>query len=271
MRVERCDLSLLFVYELFKRASHHPAILLNPPSLTPYPPHHHHPTPLDAARAAQARDLSEKNKRLGLYAISIVIAVTGICYASVPLYKVFCQATGFGGTTKRVDSLEAVVGTAPADKVRPIKIVFNADVSDTTPWKFYPTQPDILVVPGETALAFFTVKNKTDKAVIGVATYNVFPPKAGLYFNKIQCFCFDEQRLKPREEVDMPVFFFVDPEMLNDPSMENVHEITLSYTFFKTDEENEEEVQELLRKNVNYPGSVGGGHGKVRAAATVSA
>lgn len=169
-----------------------------------------------------------------------------------------------------MDSLESVVGTAPADKVRPIKIVFNADVSDTMPWKFYPTQPDILVVPGETALAFFTAKNKTDKAVIGVATYNVFPPKAGLYFNKIQCFCFDEQRLKPREEVDMPVFFFVDPEMLNDPSMENVHEITLSYTFFKTDEDSEEEVQELLRKNVNYPGSVGGGHGKVGAAATVS-
>lgn len=216
----------------------------------------------ESARAAQARELSEKNKRLGLYAISIVIAVTGVSYASVPLYKVFCQTTGFGGTTKRADSLESVVGTAPAEKSRPIKIVFNADVSDTTPWKFFPTQPDILVVPGETALAFFTVKNKTDKAVIGVATYNVFPPKAGLYFNKIQCFCFDEQRLKPREEVDMPVFFFVDPEMLNDPSMDNVHEITLSYTFFKTDEENEEEVQEILRRNPNFPGS-GGAHAAV--------
>lgn len=105
------------------------------------------------------------------------------------------------------------------------------------------------IVPGETALAFYTVKNKTDKAILGVATYNVHPPKAGLYFNKIQCFCFDEQRLKPREEIDMPVFFFIDPEILNDPSMDNVHEITLSYTFFKTDEDNEEAIQEIIRKN----------------------
>lgn len=224
-----------------------------------------------SAREAQARDLSEKNKRLGIYAISIVIAVSGISYASVPLYKMFCQATGFGGTTKRVDSLEAVVGSAPVEKVRPIKILFNADVSDTTPWKFYPTQPDILVVPGETALAFFTVKNKTDKAVIGVATYNVHPPKAGLYFNKIQCFCFDEQRLKPREEVDMPVFFFVDPEMLNDPSMENVHEITLSYTFFKTDEDNEEEVQAILRSNPNFPGGGGAVHANVNVGKATAA
>ena len=93
------------------------------------------------------------------------------------------------------------------------------------------------VIPGETALAFYTAKNNSDKAIIGVATYNVIPSKAALYFNKIQCFCFEEQRLEPGEEVDMPVFFFIDPEMLNDPSLCNVNNIILSYTFFKTGEE----------------------------------
>ncbi|CAM9818831.1 unnamed protein product [Hapterophycus canaliculatus] len=126
------------------------------------------------------------------------------------------------------------------------------------PWKFRPTQGDVKarVVPGETALAFFTAKNPTKKHITGVATYNVFPLKAGkrhfsqaeaaalflfmsscIYFNKIQCFCFEEQRLRAGEEIDMPVFFFLDPEMLDDPTMDSVNNVTLSYTFFQTAEE----------------------------------
>ena len=151
---------------------------------------------------------------------------------------------------------------------------FDSTIPDTMPWTFTPTQRSVKVlyvlerllsvwvqllyckcvsltlsylslpslrstqvVPGETALAFFTAKNNSDKAVIGVATYNVIPSKAALYFNKIQCFCFEEQRLEPHEEIDMPVFFFIDPEMLDDPALGNINDIILSYTFFKTGEE----------------------------------
>ena len=96
-------------------------------------------------------------------------------------------------------------------------------------------QLDVKVVPGETALSFFTATNKSDKAITGVATYNVHPPKVGLYFNKIQCFCFEEQRLLPGETVDMPVFFFIDPEIMDHPGLKHVNNVTLSYTFFQTD------------------------------------
>ena len=167
---------------------------------------------------------------------AVAVFIFGLSYASVPLYKVFCQMTGFGGTTQRAD--EALATTVkPLDGGSVIRVDFTGDVHSTMPWSFRPTQRDVKVVPGETALAFYTVKNKSDKAITGVATYNVYPPKAGLYFNKIQCFCFEEQRLGPHEEIDMPVFFFLDPEMAEDPAMRGVSCITLSYTFFKTGEE----------------------------------
>ncbi len=172
---------------------------------------------------------------------AIVVFVFGLSYASVPLYKVFCQVTGFGGTTQRVNDLQKKIIT-PLANGKLIKVDFAANVHSTMPWKFKPSQHSIKVVPGETALAFYTVTNPTDKPITGVATYNVFPPKAGLYFNKIQCFCFEEQRLGPHEEVDMPVFFFLDPDLIDDPAMNNVTNITLSYTFFKT--ENDEGVVE---------------------------
>jgi cytochrome c oxidase assembly protein subunit 11 len=185
----------------------------------------------------------EMNSKLGYYFSAIAIFVFGLSYASVPLYKVFCQMTGFGGTTQVADELKATnVKPVPGGKV--IRVDFASSVHDTMPWKFTPTQRNVRVVPGETALAFYTVKNPADRAITGVATYNVFPPKAGLYFNKIQCFCFEEQRLGSKEEIDMPVFFFIDPEICDDPAMENVHTILLSYTFFKTGEE-EPEVQNI--------------------------
>ena len=111
-------------------------------------------------------------------------------------------------------------------------------------WQFYPSQREVKLIPGETALAFYTVKNPSNKAITGVATYNVFPPKAGLYFSKIQCFCFEEQRMGPKEVIDMPVFFYIDPEFAKDPAMDAVTDITLSYTFFKTGEEDVEEDEE---------------------------
>lgn len=135
-------------------------------------------------------------------------------------------------------------------KDRVISIKFNADLAASMRWNFKPQQYEIKVAPGETALAFYTATNPTNRPVIGISTYNVIPFEAGQYFNKIQCFCFEEQMLNPNEEVDMPVFFFIDPEFAEDPKMEFVDEITLSYTFFEA-----KDAQKLLQ----LPGF---GHGK---------
>lgn len=128
---------------------------------------------------------------------------------------------------------EAKKRAIPVKGAKPITVTFNADVSSSLEWKFKPQQYEVKVVPGETALAFYTATNTSDKPIVGISSYNISPPKAGLYFNKIQCFCFDQQRLKPHEEVDMPVFFYIDPDFADDPKMHNVRNIVLSYTFFK--------------------------------------
>ncbi len=243
----------------------------------------------------------ESNMKIASYAIAAVMGALGATYAAVPMYKMFCQATGFGGTTQRVtltewaekqekreESGNSKISQALWDKLinmsnvpkemlpqskgggsfshgrgaktwtdeeaaaklaslRPMKengrlitVRFDSTVGDVMPWSFIPAQLDVKVVPGETALSFFTATNHSDKAITGVATYNVHPPRAGLYFNKIQCFCFEEQRLLPGETVDMPVFFFIDPEYQDDPQLLRVNNITLSYTFFQTDEDDEE-------------------------------
>lgn len=111
-------------------------------------------------------------------------------------------------------------------------MLFNAAVSDTLPWKFVPQQREVRVLPGETALAFYKATNKGDKDIIGVATYSVAPAQCAPYFSKIQCFCFEEQRLNAGETVDMPVFFYLDPDLLNDINMKGVETVTLNYTFF---------------------------------------
>ena len=190
---------------------------------------------LESARRADQRD---RNKNSMLYLLSTVIGVVGLSYAAVPMYKLFCQATGFGGETQR-SSVEKFQKMTPSTSGRLLRITFNADTSDAMPWSFKPCQRVVEVHPGETALAFFKAKNKTDRPVTGVATYNVTPMRAGVYFNKIQCFCFEEQRLKPNEEVDMPVFFYVDPEMEDDPHMDGVKTLTLSYTFFPSKHDDE--------------------------------
>jgi cytochrome c oxidase assembly protein subunit 11 len=117
---------------------------------------------------------------------------------------------------------------------RKIKITFDSSVSDSLPWSFKPENKQVFLKPGETALSFFKAKNNTDRDLTGISTYSVVPYKAAQYFNKIQCFCFEEQRLESGEEVEMPVFFFIDPEFSDDPWMSDVNEITLHYTFFKS-------------------------------------
>jgi len=178
--------------------------------------------------------------------LSLVAGTLGLSYASVPLYKMFCQTTGFGGTTKRLEDNEEAKREMlkPVEGSRILRVTFDGQVSSSLPWTFKPLQRDIKLIPGESVLAFFTCKNNSNKAITGIATYNVQPPKAGVYFNKIQCFCFDEQRLEPNEEVDMPVLFVIDPKFLQDPHLQRVSNITLYYNFFKTGEDDD---HDLLR------------------------
>eukprot|EP00055_Hartaetosiga_balthica_P016442 m.104220 g.104220 ORF g.104220 m.104220 type:complete len:291 (-) comp9107_c0_seq1:1153-2025(-) len=184
---------------------------------------------------------SHSNADVGLYVVSGVVLVIGLAYASVPLYRMFCQATGYGGTTSKHDGdFEKVENMVPIEE-RELVIHFSASTAATMDWTFKPQQRSVQVVPGETALAFFTASNPTKKAITGISTYNVVPYEAGQYFNKIQCFCFEEQRLDAGEEVDMPVFFYIDPEFAEDPGLMNVNDITLSYTFFKSSASNKNE------------------------------
>lgn len=146
-----------------------------------------------------------------------------------------CQQTGWSGQpVKAHDSAEDPARRlTPVTDFRRLRITFNGSVSDVLPWKFTPQQREVRVLPGETALAFFTATNKSNSDIIGVATYSVTPPQVAQYFSKIQCFCFEEQRLNAGETVDMPVFFFIDPDFVTDPAMKGIDTITLSYTFFK--------------------------------------
>ncbi|KAF3025768.1 Cytochrome c oxidase assembly protein cox11, mitochondrial [Neopestalotiopsis sp. 37M] len=164
---------------------------------------------------------------------------TGL-YGSVPMYKMICQTTGWGGQPVRApghgpsgDNIDPSTRLVPVEDAKRIRVTFNASVSDILPWKFTPQQREVRVLPGETALAFYTATNTSDKDIIGVATYSVTPAQTAPYFSKIQCFCFEEQRLNAGETVDMPVFFYLDPDLLNDLNMKGVETVTLSYTFFK--------------------------------------
>ncbi|KAH3687807.1 hypothetical protein WICPIJ_001215 [Wickerhamomyces pijperi] len=167
------------------------------------------------------------------YTLSVCIGFLGLSYAAVVLYRTLCSRTGFGGrpvTDKRKFTDDKLV---PVDLDKRIRISFTSEVSDILPWKFTPQQREVHVLPGETALAFYKARNTSDKDIIGMATYSITPGEASPYFNKIQCFCFEEQKLKAGEEVDMPVFFFIDPDFANDPRMRAIEDIILHYAFFK--------------------------------------
>lgn len=166
----------------------------------------------------------------GVALAGLVAGMVGLSYASVPLYRIFCQVTGFGGTTQ-------IAAQAPGEVLeRTVTVRFNADVAPGLAWTFEPVQRDMTVRIGENALAFYRARNLTDRPLVGMATFNVTPDKTGQYFNKIACFCFDQQRLEPGQTVDMPVSFFVDPSLARDRGMNDVSHITLSYTFFPVDD-----------------------------------
>jgi cytochrome c oxidase assembly protein subunit 11 len=161
-----------------------------------------------------------------LLATGVIAMMLGLTAAAVPLYRLFCQVTGYGGTTQVAEALPA----GPLGQT--VKVRFNAEVDPELPWTFEPAQREVEVRIGEQSLAYYRASNRSDHAIVGQAVFNVTPFKAGPYFDKIACFCFEEQLLQPGEEVDMPVSFFVDPAILEDPNTGDVRTITLSYTFF---------------------------------------
>lgn len=167
-----------------------------------------------------------RNARVATGAALFACAMLGMAFAAVPLYQIFCQVTGFAGTTQR--AAEAPGGVAG----RSVIVRFDANTSSALSWTFEPVATKQQVQLGANTLAFYRATNTSDKPVTGTATFNVAPEAAGAYFNKIECFCFTEQTLKPGESVEMPVSFFVDPEMLNDRSARSITQITLSYTFY---------------------------------------
>ncbi len=179
------------------------------------------------AAAPFATAARRRNARTGIVLTGIVAGMVGLSFASVPLSRLFCQVTGYGGTTQ-------IAAAAPgAVTERVIKVRFNADTAPGLPWSFKPVQREIALKVGESGLAYYRARNLAAEAVTGTSTFNVTPLKAGRYFSKVQCFCFDEQRLEAGQELDMAVSFFVDPEILSDRNLDEVKTITLSYTFFR--------------------------------------
>ena len=169
----------------------------------------------------------DKKTKFGIIAALVPIGMVGASYASVPLYQLFCQVTGYGGTTQMATSAASQV------LARTIKVRFDANVAPGVPWTFTPEKPVVELGLGENGLAFYKVKNNSDRPVTAVATYNVTPHKVGPYFQKLECFCFQDRTLQPGETMELPVIFYVDPALATDKNVKEVTEVTLSYTFFE--------------------------------------
>ena len=169
--------------------------------------------------------------RTALFLVLMVFGMTGLAFASVPLYRIFCQVTGFNGTPLRAAS-------APGAATGEIGVRFDANVNRALPWRFEPVQRTVKIVPGERVQIAYRATNLVARATTGTATFNVTPALAGQYFSKIECFCFSEQTLNGGESVDMPVVFFVDPKLRDDPAIRDLDEITLSYTFYPVENPN---------------------------------
>jgi cytochrome c oxidase assembly protein subunit 11 len=170
--------------------------------------------------------MGRRHRHVALLLTLLTAGMLGMAFAAVPIYRLVCQVTGFGGTTQRADA-------APqSGSDRTVTVRFDANVANGLGWSFKPETTSVEVKLGESQLAFFRASNPARSAVSGIATFNVTPEIAGAYFNKIQCFCFEQQTLGPGETVEMPVSFFVDPAILDEPGGRGIREITLSYTFY---------------------------------------
>ncbi len=169
-----------------------------------------------------------RNRRVGLIALVGALAMLALGFAAVPLYRMFCQVTGFGGTTMRATAAEASKVKVAAGT---ISVRFDANLDRDMPWRFAPEQVTQDMRIGTRKMAYFKAENLSDHAITGVASFNVTPEQVGKYFKKVQCFCFNRQTLQPHQSIDMPVIYFVDPAILDDPEAKDVQQITLSYTF----------------------------------------
>jgi cytochrome c oxidase assembly protein subunit 11 len=172
-----------------------------------------------------------RNARVASGLAAVVVAMIGLSFAAVPLYRLFCEATGYSGTTQRA--------AAPPDTTSDalVTVRFNAETASDLGWEFRPLEDHVTVHPGEERVIAYRAVNRTGETVTGTATFNVTPFKAGIYFNKLQCFCFTKQQLAPGESADLSVSFFVDPDILTDPNTRDVDTITLSYTMFRAKED----------------------------------
>ena len=169
--------------------------------------------------------IARRNRTVAVRAALFGLAMLALAFASVPLYRIFCQVTGFDGTTMKADR-------APGAVAGEIGVRFDANITPALPWKFEPEQATVRIQPGARTTVSYRATNLTARSTTGTATFNVSPSQAGQYFSKIECFCFTEQTLRPGESVRMPVVFFVDPKLRTDPATRDIDEITLSYTFY---------------------------------------
>jgi cytochrome c oxidase assembly protein subunit 11 len=172
-----------------------------------------------------------RNAAAVLASLGVVVGMVGLAYASVPLYRLFCQVTGYQGATRTaLQAPQAVPGAK-------ITVRLDATVNSSLPWSFTPETPTVQLALGESVTAIYRVKNLSDRPTVGSATFNVTPFGSGQYFNKIECFCFTEQALKPGESAELPVTFFVDPKIRDNPNTADIQTITLSYTFFRAQDD----------------------------------
>ena len=173
---------------------------------------------------------AQRNSRTAAVMAAIVLFMVGLAFASVPLYRIFCQTTGFDGTTQRAAAAPGPIAG------KQVWIRFDANTAPTLPWRFRPENNRQMATIGAREMAIFLAKNLSARTITGSAAFNVSPPQAGKYFTKIQCFCFTQQSLKAGEEARMPVIYYVDPKFATDPDTSDISEITLSYTFYPVDQ-----------------------------------
>jgi cytochrome c oxidase assembly protein subunit 11 len=180
--------------------------------------------------------MARSHRTIAVSCIAVVLAMVGLAYAAVPLYRLYCQVTGYAGTTQRA----ATASSRIVDHV--LTVHFDANVDRGLPWRFEPLQRKVDVKVGENTLVFYKATNTSDKPVTGTAVFNVAPEAMGIHFNKIECFCFTEQRLEPGQSIDMPVSFYIDPAFVEDEDAKDLPELTLSYTFYPVSEKQEQTV-----------------------------
>ena len=177
---------------------------------------------------ARKKLIARRNRRVAGAAFAVVFGMVGVSFAAVPLYDLFCRTTGFGGTP--------MIGgpAAPGAGEALITVRFNANTQPNLPWRFEPSQPSVQLRVGEEGMGFYHARNLSDAPATGISTYNVTPEVVGRYFHKTACFCFEEQTLAPGQELDMPLVFWVDPRIAEDPNTRGIRTITINYTFFRT-------------------------------------